>query len=84
MLLLHLPHAEVQRDVLRDQAGRDPVSDLLQLLLLPRRGLSSITTRIFLNKLEEPRAYGFDYGLPSVLDFQSSPDSMLAPIDDIN
>lgn len=50
----------------------------------PGAGMSSITTRIFLNKLEEPRAYDFDYGLPSVLDFQSSPDSMLAPIDDIN
>lgn len=50
----------------------------------PGTGMSSVTTRIFLSKLEEPRAVGFDYDLPSILDFQSSPDSALAPIDDIN
>ena len=50
----------------------------------PGTGMSSIATRIFLNKLAEPRASDFDYGLPSILDFQASSEAVLAPTDDIN
>ena len=46
--------------------------------------MSYISTRIFMRKLSEPLANSFDYEIPSILDFQSSQDSILSSIDDIN